>query len=91
MPWSPPLRQIRSREAGSSKHLPMVAVTANAAADDERNYRDSDGLQVAHVLRSAPATSDIPIIFVTAVDSILGERRGLEAGAVDYGALALLT
>jgi putative two-component system response regulator len=43
-----------------------------------------DGYQVFECLRAHPDTSDIPVIFVTAMDSLSAELRGLEAGAVDY-------
>jgi putative two-component system response regulator len=43
-----------------------------------------DGYEVFSRLREEPATADIPIIFVTAMNSAEAELRGLEAGAVDY-------
>ena len=43
-----------------------------------------DGYQVFDHLRADPATRDIPVIFVTAMDSPEAELRGLDAGAVDY-------
>ena len=43
-----------------------------------------DGYQVFEKLRSDPATRDIPVIFVTALNSSDAEMQGLEAGAVDY-------
>ena len=43
-----------------------------------------DGYQVFDYLRADPATRDIPVIFVTAMDSPEAELRGLDAGAVDY-------
>lgn len=45
---------------------------------------DMDGYQVLQTLRAKAATRDIPVIFVTAMDSVAGETRGLELGAVDY-------
>ena len=45
---------------------------------------DMDGYEVFEHLRADPATNDIPVIFVTALDSAEGELRGLDAGAVDY-------
>ncbi len=45
---------------------------------------DMDGYQVFDRLRDDPATSNIPIIFVTSMDSAEAEMRGLKAGAVDY-------
>lgn len=43
-----------------------------------------DGYQVFTHLRADPRTSDIPVIFVTAMDSTEAEIRGLELGAADY-------
>ncbi len=43
-----------------------------------------DGYDVLLQLRDNPATRDIPVIFVTGLDSTEDEERGLELGAVDY-------
>ena len=43
-----------------------------------------DGYQVLSCLRADPATADIPVIFVTALDDSGAEARGLALGAVDY-------
>ena len=43
-----------------------------------------DGYQVFERLRADPVTCDIPVIFVTSMDSTEAEMQGLEAGAVDY-------
>lgn len=43
-----------------------------------------DGYEVLARLGDNPATSDIPVIFVTGLDSIEDEERGLEFGAMDY-------
>jgi two-component system NtrC family sensor kinase len=45
---------------------------------------DTDGYAVLARLRENPVTHDIPVIFVTGLDSIEDEERGLELGAVDY-------
>lgn len=45
---------------------------------------DMDGYQVITSLRSNPKTSDIPVIFVTAMDATDDETYGLGLGAVDY-------
>ena len=42
------------------------------------------GHEVFRLLRANPATRDIPVIFVTAMDHMEDEMRGLELGAVDY-------
>jgi putative two-component system response regulator len=43
-----------------------------------------DGYEIFEQLRVNPATRDIPVIFLTAMDSIEDELHGFEAGAVDY-------
>ena len=43
-----------------------------------------DGYDVLARLRDNPATRNIPVIFVTGLDSIEDEEKGLELGAVDY-------
>ena len=43
-----------------------------------------DGHEVLKQLRAQPETCDIPVIFVTALDSTHDEEIGLREGAVDY-------
>ncbi|WP_446810491.1 response regulator [Methylomonas sp. 2BW1-5-20] len=43
-----------------------------------------DGYQVFERLRADPVTRPIPVIFVTAMDSMESELHGLDVGAVDY-------
>ncbi|WP_162063098.1 two-component system response regulator [Vibrio taketomensis] len=45
---------------------------------------DIDGYQMCEALKANPETSDIPVIFLTAMTNELDETRGLEIGAVDY-------
>ena len=45
---------------------------------------EMDGYSVLAELRKSPATRDIPVIFVTAMDGTDDEERGLDCGAVDY-------
>ena len=45
---------------------------------------EMDGYDVLAELRASPATRNIPVIFVTAMDGTDDEERGLERGAVDY-------
>ena len=45
---------------------------------------EMDGYQVFDRLRTDPATRSIPVIFVTAMDGMDAQLRGLESGAVDY-------
>lgn len=43
-----------------------------------------DGFAVLAQLRDDPATRNIPVIFVTAMDGTRDEEHGLDCGAVDY-------
>ncbi|MDT8438302.1 MAG: two-component system response regulator [Wenzhouxiangellaceae bacterium] len=45
---------------------------------------EMDGYEVLARLKRNPRTAEIPVIFVTAMDALEDERRGLELGAVDY-------
>ena len=45
---------------------------------------EMDGYAVLQALRATPETRSIPVIFVTAMDSITDEEKGLDCGAVDY-------
>ncbi len=45
---------------------------------------EMDGFQVCQRLKSNPETSDIPIIFVSALDEVVDKVRGFEVGGVDY-------
>jgi len=45
---------------------------------------EMDGYDVMHQLRSDPRTSEIPVIYLTAMSGTEDEQRGLELGAVDY-------
>ncbi|MBI5901295.1 MAG: response regulator [Rhodocyclales bacterium] len=45
---------------------------------------EMDGYAVLAQLKQSDASRDIPVIFVTAMDSARDEQRGLESGAVDY-------
>ncbi len=45
---------------------------------------DVDGFEVCRRLKQDPATADIAIIFLSALDDTADKIRGLELGAVDY-------
>ena len=45
---------------------------------------EMDGYEVCRRLKSAPAISGIPVIFVTGMDDAEDEIKGLSLGAVDY-------
>lgn len=43
-----------------------------------------DGFEVCRQLKESDQTRDIPVIFVTALDDQVDEKKGLEVGAIDY-------
>ena len=45
---------------------------------------EMDGYEVCRQLKANPATSSIPVIFITAKNQEEDEKKGLELGAVDY-------
>ncbi len=45
---------------------------------------EMDGYETCRRLKEDPVTRDIPIIFVTALDDEMDEKKGLELGASDY-------
>jgi two-component sensor histidine kinase/CheY-like chemotaxis protein len=45
---------------------------------------EMDGYEVCRRLKEDDRTRDVPVIFVTALDSEEGEEKGLSVGAVDY-------
>ncbi len=45
---------------------------------------DMDGYEVCRRLKADPATAEIPVIFVTAMNSEEDEEKGLALGALDY-------
>lgn len=45
---------------------------------------DMDGYEVCEALKANPATSSIPVIFITAKNQEKDEEQGLKMGAVDY-------
>jgi DNA-binding response OmpR family regulator len=45
---------------------------------------DGSGFDVCAEIRSNPVTTDIPVLFVSALDDVESRVRGLKAGGVDY-------
>ena len=43
-----------------------------------------DGYQVCERLKADEGTAEIPVIFITALDDVAAESRGLELGAIDF-------
>jgi sigma-B regulation protein RsbU (phosphoserine phosphatase) len=43
-----------------------------------------DGYEVCRRLRDAPATREVPVMFLSSLEDVLNKTRGFEAGANDY-------
>jgi len=78
--------QYRVRAANSGVRALEIAVVA--PQPDlillDMMMPDMDGITVLAKLRANPATAGIPVIFVTSMDSIEDEEKGLALGAADY-------
>ena len=57
-------------------HIDMVIL--------DTKFPDMDGFDICHKIKSDKPTSTIPVIFITADNTISAEERGFLAGAVDY-------
>ena len=79
-----PLYRIRAATSGPR----ALRIAATAPLPDlillDVMMPGMDGYQVFERLRADPVTRDIPVIFVTSMNSPEAEMLGLEAGAVDY-------
>ncbi|MBS0368730.1 MAG: two-component system response regulator [Proteobacteria bacterium] len=79
-----PLYRVRGAHSGAR----ALAVASSHPVPDlillDVMMPGMDGYAVFDALRADPLTRDIPVIFVTALDGIEAEERGLELGAVDY-------
>lgn len=48
------------------------------------NMPDMDGYEVCRRIKSDPATADVPVIFISALDEAIDKVRAFEAGGADY-------
>ncbi|MEM7592889.1 MAG: EAL domain-containing protein [Cyanobacteria bacterium P01_A01_bin.83] len=48
------------------------------------NMPDMDGFEVCQQLKESEITKDIPVIFISALDSIFDKVKAFELGAIDY-------
>ncbi len=61
----------------SEMALPQIILT-------DISMPDIDGYEFCSILKKDPYTRDIPVIFISAMDSAADMERGFELGAVDY-------
>ncbi|TPQ28343.1 diguanylate cyclase domain-containing protein [Methylomonas sp. HW2-6] len=65
----------------------LAAIAAQGAPDLillDVMMPEMDGYEVCRHLKANPQTSSIPVIFVTALNDVSDEERGLNLGALDY-------
>jgi putative two-component system response regulator len=65
---------LRSMKLGSKPEMVLLDI----------NMPGMDGYTVLAHIRKNPEVFDIPVIFITALDSIVDEEKGFRLGAVDY-------
>ena len=68
----------------SLEAIEMVAITSPDLILLDVIMPDKDGYDVIIELKNSEETRDIPVIFITGLDSIDAEEKGLALGAVDY-------
>jgi len=82
------LRLIGKFEVTSVADFASAAGAIERQAPDlillDRMLPDKDGLDVCRMLKSAPATKEIPIVFLSARSDPSDVRAGLDAGAAGY-------
>ncbi|MDX2494368.1 MAG: response regulator [Desulfuromusa sp.] len=50
----------------------------------DTRFPDIDGFEICRQLKADQQTENIPVIFITAQNSVTDEEKGFDAGAVDY-------
>ena len=50
----------------------------------DTKFPDVDGFEMCRQLKASKQTAEIPVIFITAQNSVADEEKGFEVGAVDY-------
>ncbi|MDZ5461678.1 response regulator [Azohydromonas lata] len=78
-----PTYRVRATTAGESALRAVQAARPDLILLDVM-MPGMDGYEVLRRLQADPATRDIPVIFITALDGADSERKGLAEGAVDY-------
>lgn len=72
----------------ASKGLKAIEIASSQEPPDlilmDIMMPEMDGYEVCRTLKSNSSTSGIPIIFISALDEVSDEAKGLSIGAVDY-------
>ena len=74
----------QGRQRRGRRRLPSPFPTKRPTLSLDLMMPDMDGYEVCRQLRAAPATREIPVIFLTARSDVEAERKGLDLGANDY-------
>ncbi|HHP7246277.1 MAG TPA: sensor histidine kinase [Elainellaceae cyanobacterium] len=75
--------RILVARSGKSAIAKLQAITPDLIILDVV-MSDIDGFETCRLLKAAPSTRDIPIIFMTALSDAVDKVKGLNLGAVDY-------
>jgi len=75
--------QIRCAKNGSIALMAVQAVLPNLILLDVK-MPDLDGYEVCQRLKALPATRDIPVIFMSALDDVLDKVKAFDVGGIDY-------
>ena len=81
------LKDIYRVRAATSGERALRIIASNSPPDLvllDRMMPEMSGFEVCRLVKQNPATSDIPIIFLSAMDADTDIVRGLALGAVDY-------
>ena len=79
-----PLYSVRVSTSGKRALASAAAVPQPDLILLDVMMPEMDGYEVLSRLRANPETSDIPVIFITALDGTAEETMGLDLGAADY-------
>jgi diguanylate cyclase (GGDEF)-like protein/PAS domain S-box-containing protein len=75
--------RVRCAKSGSMALMAAQSVPPDLILLDVK-MPDMDGYEVCQKLKSHTITSDIPVIFLSALDDVIDKVRGFEVGGVDY-------
>lgn len=79
-----PVYQVRAANSGENALRAAASEPQPALVLLDVMMPGMDGYEVLERLRNNPVTSDIPVIFLTALADSDDEERGLQLGAIDY-------
>ncbi len=75
--------RVRCAKNGSMALMAVQATLPDLILLDV-NMPDMDGYEVCQHLKASLLTSDIPVIFISALDDVLDKVRAFDVGGVDY-------